>query len=91
MEAIRNQSVISLPVIEQRGISEPGFGGKRTLVSIFFKERIPQTDRDCTAGTAYVRSTAHVGEHIKEFYLGQKLTLHNRGRRVRASLLVRSI
>lgn len=60
MEAIRDQSVFSLPAIEQRGISEHGFGGKRTLVCIFFKERIPQTDRDCTAGTAYVRSTVHV-------------------------------
>ena len=39
MEAIRDQSVFS----EQRGISEPGFGGKRTLVCIF-KERIPQAE-----------------------------------------------
>ena len=40
VEAIRDQSVFS----EQRGISEPGFGGKRTLVCIFFKERIPQAE-----------------------------------------------
>lgn len=44
VEAIRDQSVFSRPATEQRGISEPGFGGKRTLVCIFFKERIPQTD-----------------------------------------------
>lgn len=66
VEAVRNQSVLSLAVIEQRGISEPGLGGKRTLVSTFFKERIPQTDRDCIAGIAYVRSTVHAGEHIKQ-------------------------
>lgn len=58
-------TVLSLGVIEQRGISEPGLGGKRTLVSTFFKERIPQTDRGCIAGTVYVRSTVHVGEHIQ--------------------------
>lgn len=91
VEAIRDQSVFSRPATEQRGISEPGFGGKRTLVCIFFKERIPQTDRDCTAGTAYVRSTVHVGGHVEEFYLGQKLTLHTWRRRVWASLLARSI
>ena len=66
VEAVRNQSVLSLAVIEQRGISEPGLGGKRTLVSTFFKQRIPQTDRDCIAGIAYVRSTVHAGEHIKQ-------------------------
>ena len=42
---------------------------RRTSVLVFFEGRIPQRDRDCKAGTEFIRSTVSVGKHTKKQFI----------------------